>query len=87
VSPRAPLPSIAPAASQQEAAAIVAALERFVRDTAAPARSAPRIAPPAGGGWLRAARAEAVHREPETPAPWGDSALWRAAAGASFSNP
>ena len=47
----------APSASPQEAAAIVAALERFMRDTA------PVPAPPSPAtcsGWLRAARLEAV---------------------------
>jgi hypothetical protein len=50
---------IAPSASPAEAAAIVAALERFMRDTA------PRIAPPAEhlDGWVRAAMLEGVARE------------------------
>jgi hypothetical protein len=51
---------IAPAASPEEAAAVVAALERLMRETAptpAPIEEAP-------GGWLAAARAEAVERAP-----------------------
>jgi hypothetical protein len=64
-----PLPLISPAPSPQEAAAIVAALERFRRDTAA----APARELPAPGGWLRAARLEAVRSAPGTPARWGDS--------------
>lgn len=50
---------IAPSASPVEAAAIVAALERFMRDTA------PRLAPPAEhlDPWLRAAMLEGVTRE------------------------
>ena len=51
---------IAPAASPEEAAAVVAALERFMRETAP--TPAPREEPPAG--WLAAARAEAVERAP-----------------------
>jgi hypothetical protein len=49
-----------PAATEQEAAAVVAALERFARDPAAPA-SAPAAST---SGWLRAARIEAVSRDP-----------------------
>ncbi len=47
---------VAPAASPQEAAAVVAALERFLRETAAP--TAP--VDPAPSPWTRAARLEAV---------------------------
>lgn len=59
---------IAPSASREEAAAVVAALERFMRATA-PA-SAPRAEELPG--WVRAARIEAVCRESETdlPDPW-----------------
>jgi len=50
---------VAPGATPEEAAAVVAALERFLRDTA------PAVAPaPAPvSGWLRAARREAVERD------------------------
>jgi hypothetical protein len=51
---------LAPAASPEEAAAVVAALERFMRDTA-PAPSAGAGA--ALDGWRRAAILEAVDRE------------------------
>jgi hypothetical protein len=61
---------IAPAASREEAAAIVAALERFMCATAMPARS------PAQGPdeWQRAARLEGVERWPLQDArePWTD---------------
>jgi hypothetical protein len=59
---------LAPAASPEEAAAIVAALERFLRDTA-PALSAP--AQPLDG-WRRAALLDGVSRAPEAGAghPW-----------------
>ena len=48
------------AASPDEAAAVIAAIEQFMRDTA------PAVAPPEPriSGWLQAARAEAVDRDP-----------------------
>jgi hypothetical protein len=59
---------IAPSASPEEAAAIVAALERFMRATAPPA-SQPAAAP---DGWRRTAVLEGVAREPgaDPPDPW-----------------
>ena len=51
---------VAPGATPQEAAAVVAALERFLRDTAPVVAPAPPPVP----GWLRAARREAVDRNP-----------------------
>jgi hypothetical protein len=59
---------IAPGASPEEAAAIVAALERFMRATApAPGSPAQAVDP-----WRRAAIFEGVSREPEEDAshPW-----------------
>jgi hypothetical protein len=57
---------VAPDADPEEAAAVVAALERFMRDTApAPAPSAPSRNP-----WQRAALHEGVSRQPESPLPW-----------------
>jgi hypothetical protein len=47
--------------SHEEAAAIVAAIERFERETAPAPVPAPSAAP-AVSGWLRAARLEAVAR-------------------------
>jgi hypothetical protein len=47
-------------ASPEEAAAVMAAIEQFLRDTAPPA--APAEAPESP--WLRAARLEAVERAP-----------------------
>jgi hypothetical protein len=55
----------APAASPEEAAAVVAAVERFMRDTA----PTPAPAPARVSGWLEAARLEAVDREPHHE-PW-----------------
>ena len=51
---------MAPAASPEEAAAVVAALERFMRETA----PTPAPAPPPVSGWVQAARLEAVERTP-----------------------
>ena len=47
-------------ASPEEAAAVIAAVEQFMRDTAPP--PAPLEEPVSG--WLRAARLEAVERDP-----------------------
>ncbi len=70
---------IAPGASPVEAAAIVAALEHFRRETApVAAEEVPAVSP-----WLRAGRLEAVGREADRPlggqgglSPWGDSSRW-----------
>jgi len=71
VNRRPKLDLIAPSASPAEAAAIVAALERFMRDTAPP------MAAPTEGidPWLRAAMLEGVSRDigsrpPDEPDPW-----------------
>ena len=54
-------------ASPEEAAAVVAAIEQFLRDTAPP----PAPAEPCDAPWVRAARLEAVNREPLERAHWG----------------
>jgi hypothetical protein len=60
------------AASPAEAAAIAAAIEQFLRDTApAPAASGPSMS-----RWLRAGLFENTGRDPNGPAPWGDSEPW-----------
>lgn len=69
--PRPSLEIVAPNASPQEAAAIAAALERFLGDTA-PAVSAQ---PEQEGGWGRAAILEGVGLRALTP--WGDGEPWR----------
>jgi hypothetical protein len=56
---------VAPAASPEEAAAVVAALERFMRETAP--TSAPRA--PRPSPWVQAARDESVDRAPGD-GPW-----------------
>jgi hypothetical protein len=50
---------VTPAASAEEAAAVIAAVEQFLRDHAPP--PAPPEAP---SGWVRMARLEAVDRDP-----------------------
>jgi hypothetical protein len=68
VNRRPQLKLIAPSASPAEAAAIVAALERFMRDTA------PRMAPSSErvDPWMRAAMLEGVARDAraDEPDPW-----------------
>jgi hypothetical protein len=64
----------APAASPEEAAAVVAALERFLRETAP--RAAPAPARP--HAWLRAGLLEGTGHEPDLPGPWGDPHPWGA---------
>ncbi len=57
---------VAPTASAEEAAAVIAALERFMRETA------PQPAPPAPARnpWQQAALEEGVARRPELMPPW-----------------
>ena len=57
---------VAPGASPEEAAALVAALERFMRETA-PTPAPPEPQP---SGWQQVALHEAVDRRPYLPAPW-----------------
>jgi hypothetical protein len=64
--------SASPTASPEQAAAIVAALERFMRDTAAP----PATTLPGPDPWSRMAMLERVGREDEWPAAWGDPHPW-----------
>ena len=68
--PRPSIEVIAPAAGPEQAAAIAAALERFLHDTA------PAIAPArdAQSPWARAALSEGVCRE--GPSAWGDPEPW-----------
>jgi len=55
------------AASPEEAAAIAAAIEQFLRDTApAPAAPNPSLSP-----WREAALIEGAKRDPERGTPWG----------------
>src|SRR4051794_29778954 len=65
---------VAPSASTEEAAAVVAAVERFLRDTAPP----PAPPAPAVDRWQRAALLEGVDREGGglSGGEWGDVAAW-----------
>ena len=66
VNRRPKLTIVAPNASDEEAAAVVAALERFMRASAPqPAPAAPKRDP-----WQRAALQEGVARQPSEPLPW-----------------
>ena len=56
------LQMVTPTASPEEAAAVMAAVEQFLRDHAPPPAPAERPA-----GWLQTARYEAVEREPSRP--------------------
>jgi hypothetical protein len=62
------------AASPEEAAAIAAAIEQFLSDTAPP----PTAAGPAMSPWLRAGLFEGTGRDPAGPTPWGDPVRWGA---------
>lgn len=60
---------VAPSATPEEAAAVVAALEQFMRDTApTPAPAAPQDR----SRWARAALLEATGHQPSTGASWAD---------------
>ncbi|MGE5636068.1 MAG: hypothetical protein ACM3UV_03885 [Nocardioidaceae bacterium] len=65
-------------ASPEEAAAIAAAIEQFMRDTAPP----PVSAGPPTSRWLRAALFEGARLEPGAPSPWGDPEPWGSRAAA-----
>jgi hypothetical protein len=59
-------------ASPEEAAAIAAAIEQFLRDTSPP----PGSAEPPANSWLRAGLFEATGRSAAASTPWGDSEAW-----------
>jgi hypothetical protein len=64
--PRPRIEVVSPAASPQETAAIAAAIERFIADTAPP----PQPAPPASA-WQRAALEEGVSAKAALVSTWG----------------
>jgi hypothetical protein len=71
-SPARPRLEVRQAASPEEAAAIAAAIEQFMRDTApAPEAPAARIDP-----WLRAGLFEGTKRAAGERSPWGDPDPW-----------
>jgi hypothetical protein len=59
-------------ATPDEAAAIAAAIEQFLRDTAPPPAPSARAVNP----WLRAAIFEGVGLDAAIPTPWGDAEPW-----------
>ena len=59
-------------ATPEEAAAIAAAIEQFLRDTAPP----PAAAVTAPSRWLRAGLFAAAGLDPGGPSPWGDREPW-----------
>jgi hypothetical protein len=71
--PRRPRIQIAQSsASPAEAAAIAAAIEQFLHDTAPPPAAAEKRINP----WLRAGLFEGVGRAASDPSPWGDPDPW-----------
>ena len=66
------------AASREEAAAIAAAIEQFLRDTA----PSPALEREPVGRWLRAALYENARLDPDGPGPWGDPEPWGRASAA-----
>jgi hypothetical protein len=66
VNRRPKLTIVAPNASPEEAAAVVAALERFMRETAPP----PAPPAPERNPWQQAGLHEGVRREAHPPLPW-----------------
>jgi hypothetical protein len=61
-------------ASPEEAAAIAAAIEQFLRDTAPP----PAPTDPVLSSWTRTGLMEGTSRGPSGPSPWGDDVRWGA---------
>ena len=59
-------------ASPEEAAAIAAAIEQFLRDTA----PAPEAKPARVSGWLRATQYANVGLDASGPSAWGDGEPW-----------
>ncbi len=73
-SPARPRIEVRQPASPEEAAAIAAAIEQFMRDTAPPPAPDPAISP-----WLRAGPFESAKRSASEPSPWGDPVPWGSA--------
>jgi len=72
-SPARPRIEVRQAASPEEAAAIAAAIEQFMRDTAPP------TTPPGGlamSPWLRAGLYAGTGRDPAGSTPWGEPERW-----------
>jgi hypothetical protein len=74
-SPARPRIEVRQPASPEEAAAIAAAIEQFMRDTAPP----PAAPGPRTNRWLRAGLFAGTGRDPAGPSPWGDAEPWGSA--------
>jgi hypothetical protein len=70
VNRRPKLEVVAPGASAEETAAVVAALERFIRDTSVATTTGVGEDAFTGSQWKRAALAEGIRRAPELLASW-----------------
>lgn len=66
---------VAPGASEAEAAAVIAALEQFMRDTAPPP---PAPAGPRMSAWERTGLLEGTNRDEDGLSAWGDGQPWGA---------
>ncbi len=64
--------AISTAATDAEAAAVIAAVEQFLRETTPVAVAQEERQNP----WLRAALLEQTGREPDGPTEWGDAHPW-----------
>ncbi len=71
-SPTRPRIEVRQPASPEEAAAIAAAIEQFMRDTAPPPEAGGRRMSP----WLRAGLFAGTGRDAAGPSPWGDAERW-----------
>jgi hypothetical protein len=71
-SPARPRIEVRQSASPEEAAAIAAAIEQFIRDTAPP----PMAAGAAMSRWLRAGLYAGTGRDPSGPSAWGEPERW-----------
>jgi hypothetical protein len=74
-SPARPRIEVRQSASPEEAAAIAAAIEQFMRDSAPP----PAASVSSMNPWLRAGLYAGTGRDPAGPSPWGDRELWGSA--------
>ncbi len=66
---REPKTVVVPDPSAEEAVAVIAAIEQFLRDTESPSAAA-AAAEPAVSSWRAAALHEGVTRQPCSPPPW-----------------
>ena len=71
-SPTRPRIEVRQPASPEEAAAIAAAIEQFMRDTAPPPEAGGRRMSP----WLRAGLFAGTGRDAAASSPWGDAERW-----------